>query len=155
MAQGMETTAGTKLACQRRVHNSCNFVWVTWPSAKAALMPRPWRRMEIRPMPVSAPVIKSGGTVLAESGQVSTQEPSVRVGISLGRSSSMLLKLLPPKVRDAPAAATGHYRALWSEMELVNAEYTGDCRDFCGSTRMRQAGACKVCEDCGESGGCG
>lgn len=56
---------------------------------------------------------------------------------------------------DVPAAATGHYRALWSEMELVNAEYTGDCCEFCGSTRMRQAGACKVCEDCGESGGCG
>jgi hypothetical protein len=32
---------------------------------------------------------------------------------------------------------------------------TGDCCVKCGGSRMRQAGACKVCEDCGESGGCG
>lgn len=55
----------------------------------------------------------------------------------------------------APAAATGEYRALFAEMKPIPSEYTGDACDLCGSVRMRQAGMCKVCEDCGESGGCG
>jgi hypothetical protein len=32
---------------------------------------------------------------------------------------------------------------------------TGDICIKCGGSRMQQAGACKVCLDCGESGGCG
>ena len=62
----------------------------------------------------------------------------------------------------APAAATGNYRAAWEEMEMDTydgvrskaVEYTGDCCMQCGSTRLRRSGACKVCEDCGESNGC-
>src|SRR5688572_4519698 len=55
----------------------------------------------------------------------------------------------------APAAATGFFRALWEEMDVENVAYTGDPCDMCGSIRMRRAGACKVCEDCGSSSGCG
>ena len=54
-----------------------------------------------------------------------------------------------------PAAATGQVRALWGEMELVGEVYTGQCCAVCGGVRMRQSGTCSVCEDCGESGGCG
>lgn len=63
----------------------------------------------------------------------------------------------------APAAATGNYRAVWEEMEMDiltamgvpnKVEYTGDCCLQCGSVRLRRSGACKVCEDCGESNGC-
>lgn len=55
----------------------------------------------------------------------------------------------------APGAATGRYRATWDEMETIPVEYTGDMCQFCGGVRMRRTGTCKVCEDCGESGGCG
>ena len=62
----------------------------------------------------------------------------------------------------APAAATKGFRAAWGEMtpaaptvQRPYSEATGDACDKCGSTRMRWAGACKVCEDCGTSGGCG
>lgn len=64
----------------------------------------------------------------------------------------------------APAAATGRFRALWTEMEpagvsqpslVPQLEYSGDFCARCGSSRLRRAGACMVCEDCGESGGCG
>lgn len=61
----------------------------------------------------------------------------------------------------APASATGQFRAAWSEMEVMESyttnksvEYSGDCCQFCGSTRLRWAGACKVCDECGESNGC-
>lgn len=58
----------------------------------------------------------------------------------------------------APAAATGQYRAHWSEMERIEAistkEYTGNPCIQCGSLRMRRSGSCSVCEDCGENGGC-
>lgn len=60
----------------------------------------------------------------------------------------------------APAAATGSYRAAWSEMEPMGktkapaVEYTGNPCNQCGSARMRRSGSCSVCEDCGESGGC-
>lgn len=59
----------------------------------------------------------------------------------------------------APAAATGSYRAHWSEMEVAQqaapkVEYTGNPCSQCGSGRMRRSGTCAVCEDCGESGGC-
>ncbi len=53
------------------------------------------------------------------------------------------------------AAATGMFRATWAEMVLATVKYTGDFCINCGSSRMRQAGACKVCDDCGESVGCG
>lgn len=55
---------------------------------------------------------------------------------------------------NAPAAATGQYRAAWDEMESLT-QYTGESCSRCGSVNLRWAGACKVCEDCGESGGCG
>ncbi len=52
-----------------------------------------------------------------------------------------------------PAAATGRFRALHSEMQIVT--YTGDACDTCGSVRLRRAGSCLVCEDCGSNSGCG
>lgn len=33
--------------------------------------------------------------------------------------------------------------------------YTGNVCGTCGGVRMKNAGACEVCEDCGTSGGCG
>jgi hypothetical protein len=33
--------------------------------------------------------------------------------------------------------------------------YTGNICDQCGSARMRRAGTCEVCDDCGYAGGCG
>lgn len=54
----------------------------------------------------------------------------------------------------APAAATGEFRAIWEEMTL-DVEYTGECCATCGSMSLIRAGACKVCMNCGESGGCG
>lgn len=55
---------------------------------------------------------------------------------------------------DAPAAASGQFRATWDEMVPL-VEYVGECCSLCGSVNLRWAGKCKVCEDCGESGGCG
>lgn len=62
----------------------------------------------------------------------------------------------------APAAASGTFRALWTEMKLLRASdpptqsssYTGEFCVACGSSRVRRVGNCKVCDDCGESGGC-
>lgn len=33
--------------------------------------------------------------------------------------------------------------------------YTGSICDACGGLRMRRAGTCEVCDDCGHAGGCG
>lgn len=33
--------------------------------------------------------------------------------------------------------------------------YTGSICDACGGLRMRRAGTCEVCDDCGNAGGCG
>ena len=54
----------------------------------------------------------------------------------------------------ASMAATSEFRAMWQEMELSGSVYTGDECTHCGSIRMRWAGTCRVCEDCGTSGGC-
>lgn len=77
---------------------------------------------------------------------------------------------------DCPNAATGVYRAHFTEMAPAEADtsnghlngsapqspshaiasgYTGDCCHVCGGMRMRRNGACLVCDDCGTSGGCG
>lgn len=39
--------------------------------------------------------------------------------------------------------------------EYVEKRNTGEVCFKCGSVNLRWAGACKVCSDCGESGGCG
>lgn len=58
------------------------------------------------------------------------------------------------------AAATGEYRALFSEMEAERRAapplegYTGDVCCCCGGSRMRRAGACSFCEECGTTSGC-
>lgn len=68
-----------------------------------------------------------------------------------------------------PAAASGTFRAGWEEMEPVrhlngcglNKEeardqgYTGETCDVCQSLKVRWNGPCKICDDCGASGGCG
>ena len=54
----------------------------------------------------------------------------------------------------APGAASGMFRATWAEMEALT-DYIGECCDCCGGANLRWAGKCKVCEDCGTSGGCG
>lgn len=55
---------------------------------------------------------------------------------------------------EAPAAETGKYRAVWEEMEAL-VQYVGECCAMCGSANLRWSGKCKVCENCGETGGCG
>lgn len=57
------------------------------------------------------------------------------------------------------SAATGQFRALYSEMMEVDnisifSERTGDPCDTCGSLALRRAGACLVCASCGTSTGC-
>lgn len=64
---------------------------------------------------------------------------------------------------NCPAAATGEYRALYSEMEEGGKNghsrtmpcYTGDVCSNCGTLRMRRNGTCLVCDDCGTTTGCG
>lgn len=53
------------------------------------------------------------------------------------------------------AAATGCFRALWTEMHLDGTESGGDVCHVCGGGRMVRTGTCRTCQDCGESGGCG
>lgn len=59
------------------------------------------------------------------------------------------------------ATATGRFRAAWCEMTLVvqqdsvTAGYTGDVCPKCQGTRLRHSGACLLCDDCGETSGCG
>lgn len=66
----------------------------------------------------------------------------------------------------AEAAGTRQYRAVFMEMEplhrvngemsaAVEAGYTGDVCEQCGSFRMKRAGTCLTCDDCGTSSGCG
>lgn len=61
------------------------------------------------------------------------------------------------------AAATGMFRALFSEMIKLKTEaaqdrekgFTGDVCDTCGSSKMRRCGNCLTCMDCGANSGCG
>jgi hypothetical protein len=67
----------------------------------------------------------------------------------------------------APAAATGRFRALYSEMEpiagketekmstAIDQGFTGDVCITCGGCRMRRSGSCTVCSDCGSTSSCG
>lgn len=66
---------------------------------------------------------------------------------------------------DAPAAATGRFRALYEEMVSTRKAtaptkkkedgYTGDICIHCNGSRMRRTGSCLTCEDCGDNSGCG
>jgi hypothetical protein len=59
-------------------------------------------------------------------------------------------------------AATGKFRALFSEMLVfsknyvgrVEEGYTGDICDRCGSSRIVRNGSCLLCRECGETSGC-
>lgn len=53
-------------------------------------------------------------------------------------------RLVPPKIADT----------LLSGESAKASGYTGNVCDLCGSSRMRIAGHCMVCEDCGETTGC-
>lgn len=59
-----------------------------------------------------------------------------------------------------PAAGSGEFRALFSEMVpehgLANrlAATTGDVCSCCEGSNMIRTGACATCLDCGTSGGC-
>jgi hypothetical protein len=63
---------------------------------------------------------------------------------------------------NSPAAETGQFRALFSEMlsesesrQIVREQgYTGDVCDRCGSLHMRRNGSCLLCMDCGSTSGC-
>lgn len=63
-----------------------------------------------------------------------------------------------------PAATTGEYRCLWTEIEPVNDiptvphggyEIPGYSCDDCGCIEFRRSGTCLTCMNCGKaSGGC-
>lgn len=53
-----------------------------------------------------------------------------------------------------PAAAPPSAEATLTPAEARSAGYTGNLCDVCGSSRMRVAGHCMVCEDCGTTTGC-
>ena len=69
----------------------------------------------------------------------------------------------------SPAAATGAFRAAWSEMELIigggivvpkkvlsqEEAQTGDVCQDCGGINMVRSGSCLTCQDCGSNSGCG
>lgn len=42
----------------------------------------------------------------------------------------------------------------FTQAEAKVAGYTGSICEICGSTRMRVAGHCMVCDDCGTTTGC-
>lgn len=50
------------------------------------------------------------------------------------------------------AAATGRFRALFSEMRSY--ALAGEVCDVCGSPDLLRAGSCLVCASCGTSTGC-
>jgi hypothetical protein len=57
------------------------------------------------------------------------------------------------------AAATGQFRALFSEMlpatpASPTMDATGEICSNCGGMRLQRSGACLVCLDCGTSNGC-
>jgi hypothetical protein len=59
----------------------------------------------------------------------------------------------------APAAGSGRFRALFSEMVPAEqlghqAGYDGEPCDRCGALTMRRSGACLVCDSCGATSGC-
>lgn len=69
---------------------------------------------------------------------------------------------------DAPAAATGRYRAAWCEMEALADRddgravrralacgYDQQPCDRCGSLTLRRTGTCLTCETCASTSGCG
>jgi hypothetical protein len=66
------------------------------------------------------------------------------------------------------AAATGRFRAHWTEMEfeedrplrevsgkVKKAETTGNCCPGCGGWQLVRTGSCVTCQDCGHNEGCG
>jgi hypothetical protein len=62
---------------------------------------------------------------------------------------------------DTPAAASGKYRALFSEIELVEevhkvpvGGYIGDPCEECGQLTLRRNGSCLLCDSCGRTSGC-
>lgn len=64
---------------------------------------------------------------------------------------------------ETPAAATGRFRALHSEMKRPAFPFAarrqppspdGALCDACGSANMRRAGSCLTCQECGTSSGC-
>lgn len=67
---------------------------------------------------------------------------------------------------DAPAAATGRFRALHSEMVPLapvvadptrrarEEGFSGDACPQCGSMKMRRNGSCLLCAECGSTTGC-
>lgn len=62
----------------------------------------------------------------------------------------------------APAAATGEFRAAWSEMEPLTVKSSkgkpkpaGEVCTQCGGVNMVRTGACLTCQDCGNNSGCG
>lgn len=54
----------------------------------------------------------------------------------------------------APKPSPPAIPATLTHSEAKASGYTGSVCDVCGSPRMKMAGHCQVCEDCGTSTGC-
>jgi hypothetical protein len=67
-----------------------------------------------------------------------------------------LISTYPPAayvIKEKPVAKPKPQQS--NKSSAISAGYTGSICDQCGSTRMRRAGTCEVCDDCYATGGCG
>jgi len=103
------------------------------------------------------------GTKFAPAGMVQGHE-TIRTASSvtdfIGQHLEYLMQESGRHIAPAPAPADAHPVAAQAahadEYTTVRAAgYTGNVCSACGSMRMRRAGACETCEDCGTTSGCG
>lgn len=107
------------------------------PEAQGVLVPMP-----PVPLPPLTATVFARGVALGDS--VLTVEE--RSGLAYNAATVLRLSQTP-RVDDAIEQG--------DNFTAKAAGYTGNECDYCGSVRMRQAGTCELCDDCGESGACG
>lgn len=66
------------------------------------------------------------------------------------RGKSNVPRVNPPATATTPPSVG----ATLTQAEARASGYTGNVCDICGSARMRVAGHCMVCEECGSTTGC-
>lgn len=100
-------------------------------------------------------VLGKAFTAFAEAGYVLTGELSYVKPASLGLVSVDVAIVLA----GLRGVGTVSLSAWSKEKEVGEVSYvrrdTGEVCDDCGSSDLKWAGACKVCNNCGRSGGCG
>jgi hypothetical protein len=72
------------------------------------------------------------------------------------REARFLTPTYPPEAyRRARAELQREKQSTKPHLIYSRGAYSGNICDACGGTRMRRAGTCEVCDDCGTAGGCG